>query len=291
VELGQSPFLSLVPDKRIQGTLHLMSRPENTPITGDVAREACERTFSAAVAEGSISRLGSQYVLGLRVTNCRSGDVLFNEQVQAARKDDVLNSLSQIARNFRTKAGESAATVKEHSIPLIEATTPSLAAWKLYCDATKVALTENNAGAIPLLQRAIQIDPKFATAYAFLARTYADSWQPELAAENIRKAYELRDRASDTERFFITVNYHQQLTGNLEEAERTAELWSATYPRDLDAYTLLAGIYQNLGKYEKSAEVAKRAIEMNPNFPPGPANLAWTYLFLERYADAEKTVQ
>jgi serine/threonine protein kinase/tetratricopeptide (TPR) repeat protein len=291
VELGQSPFLSLVPDKRVQGTLRLMSRPENTPATGDVAREICERTFSAAVVQGSISRLGGQYVLGLHATNCGSGDVLFDEQVQVSRKDDVLNSLSQVARKFRTKAGESPATVKDHSIPIIEATTPSLAAWKLYCDAYKVAGTENNAGAIPLLQRAIQIDPNFAMAYAFLARVYADSWQLVLAAENIRKAYELRDRASDTERFFITVNYHQQLTGNLEEAERTAELWNATYPRDVDALTLLSSIYENLGKYEKSAEVAKRAIEMNPNFPPGLANLAWTYLFLERYADAEKTVQ
>ena len=291
VELGQSPFLSLIPDKRIQGTLHLMDRPENTPIVGDVAREICERTFSAAFVQGSISRLGNQYVLGLRATNCRSGDVLFDEQLQAAKKDDVLNSLSQVAKKFRAKAGESPATVKEHSIPLIEATTPSLEAWNLYCEAFKVSTTENNAGAIPLLQRAVQIDPKFATAYAFLARDYADTWQPVLAAENARKAYELRERATDTERFFITFNYHQQLTGNLEEAERTGELWSATYPRDLDAHTLLAGLYQNLGKYEKSAEIAKRAVEMNPNFPPGPTNLAWAYLFLERYAEAEKTVQ
>jgi eukaryotic-like serine/threonine-protein kinase len=291
VELGQSPFLSLISDQRIRGTLHLMGRPENTPVLGDVAREVCERTFSAAVVQGSILRLGSQYVLGLRATNCRTGELFFDEQVQLAKKDGVLNSLSQVARKFRTKAGESLATIKDHSTPLIEATTPSLEAWKLYCDAFKVAITENNAGAIPLLQRAIQIDPKFATAYAFLARTYADSWQPALAAENIRKAYELRDRASDTERFFITVNYHQQLTGNLEEAERTGELWSATYPRDLDAYTMLSVIYQSLGKYAKSAEVAKRAVEMNPNFPPGPTNLAWAYLFLERYADAEKTVQ
>ena len=288
VELGQSPFLSLVPDQRMHGTLHLMGRPENTPVIGEVAREICERTFSAAVVQGSISRLGSQYVLGLRATNCRTGDVLFDEQVQPAKKDEVLNSLSQVARKFRTKAGESLATIKEHSTPLIEATTPSLQAWKLYSDAFKVAITENNAGAIPLLQRAVQIDPKFALAYAFLARAYADSWQPVLAAENIRKAYELRDRASDSERFFIIVNYHQQLTGNLEEAERTGELWSATYPRDLDAYTLLSFIYQNLGKYEKSAEIAKRAVEMNPSFPPGPTNLAWAYLFLERYADAEK---
>jgi eukaryotic-like serine/threonine-protein kinase len=291
VELGQSPFLSLVPDQRIQGTLHLMGRPENTPVTGEVAREICERTFSAAVVQGSISRLGSQYVLGLRATNCRTGEVLFDAQVQPAKKDEVLNSLSQVARKFRTRAGESLATIKEHSTPLIEATTPSLEAWKLYCDASKVGTTENNAGAIPLLQRAVQIDPKFALAYAYLAINYASSWQPVLAAENIRKAYELRDRTSDSERFFITVNYHQQLTGNLEEAERAGELWSATYPRDLDAYPLLSWIYQNLGKYEKSAEIAKRAVEMNPNFAPGPTNLAWTYLFLERYADAEKTVQ
>ena len=291
VGLGQSPFLSLIPDQRVHGTLHLMGRPENTPVIGDVAREICERTFSAAVVQGSISRLGSQYVLGLRASNCRTGDMLFDDQVQSAKKDDVLKSLGQVARKFRTKVGESLATIKDHSTPLIEATTPSLEAWKLYCDAFNVAITENNAGAIPLLQRAVQIDPKFATAYAFLARVYADSWQPALAAENIRKAYELRNHASDTERFFITVNYHQQFTGNLEEAERTGELWSATYPRDLDAYTMLSAIYQNLGKYEKSAEFAKQAVEMNPSFPPGPANLAWAYLFLERYADAEKTVR
>jgi tetratricopeptide (TPR) repeat protein len=291
VELGQSPFLSLIPDQRVRGTLHLMGRAEDTAVIGDIAREVCERTFSAAVVQGSISRLGSEYVLGLRATNCRTGDALFDEQVQSARKDEALNSLSQVARKFRTRAGESLGTIKEHSTPLIEATTPSLEAWKLYCDAFKVSMTENNAGAIPLLQRAVQIDPKFATAYAFLARAYGDSFQPALAAGNIRKAYELREHSSDTERFFITVNYHQQFTGNLEEAERTAELWSATYPRDLDAYTMLSGIYQNLGKYEKSAEVGKRAVGMNPGFPPAPTNLAWAWLFLERYADAEKTVQ
>ena len=268
-----------------------MGRPEGTPVIGEVAREVCERTFSAAVVEGSISKLGSQYVLGLRASNCRSGNVLFDEQIQSAKKDEVLNSLSRVARKFRTTAGESLATIKDHSTPLIEATTPSLEAWKLYCDAFKVAITENNAGAIPLLQRAVQIDPKFAIAYANLARTYADSWQTALAAENIRKAYELRDRASDAERFFITVNYHQLFSGNLEEAERAGELWSATYPRDVAAYAILSVIYQNLGKYEKAAEIAKQAAEMNPNFPPGPTNLAWAYLFLERYADAEKTVQ
>jgi eukaryotic-like serine/threonine-protein kinase len=291
VELGQSPFLSIIPDQRVRGTLHLMGREEHAPVTGDVAREVCARTFSAAVVQGSISRLGGTYVLGLRANNCRTGDVLFDEQLRPARKDEVLNALSLIARKFRTKAGESLAMVKEHSTPLMEATTPSFEAWKLYSDAFKVALTENNAGAIPLLQRAIQIDPNFAMAYAFLARAYADTWQPLLASENIRKAYELRDHASDTERFFITTNYDQQFTGNLEEAERTSEAWGSTYPRDLNAYTMQSAIDQNLGKYEKSAEAARRAVDLNPAFPPGPANLAWSYLFLERYGDAGHTVQ
>ena len=291
VELGQSPFLSLIPDQRIRGTLRLMGRREDTPVIGDMAREICERTFSAAVVQGSISRLGGQYVLGLRATRCRSGDVLFEQQLQPARKEDVLSSLSQVARKFRTNSGEALATVKEHSTPLIEATTPSFEAWKLYSEAFKIGVSENNASAIPLLQRAIQIDPEFALAYAFLARIYSDTWQPVLAAENIRKAWELRDRVSDTERFFITANYHQQLTGNLDEAERTCELWSATYPRDADAWALLSVTYQNLGKHQKSVEAAKQAVDMNPGFPPGPVNLAWGYLFLERYADAGKTVQ
>jgi cytochrome c-type biogenesis protein CcmH/NrfG len=135
--------------------------------------------------------------LGLRATNCRTGEILHDEQVQAARKEDVLNALSQAARKFRTKAGESLATVKEHGTPLAEATTPSLEAWKLYSTARKMSTTENVAGVVPLLQHAIQIDPNFAMAYAFLARIYGDTQDPVLAADNIRRAYELRDRASD----------------------------------------------------------------------------------------------
>jgi eukaryotic-like serine/threonine-protein kinase len=291
VELGQSPFLSLVPDQRIRGTLRLMGRSDNSPVSGDVAREICERTSSAAAVQGSISRLGSAYVLGLRATNCRTGEILDDEQVQAAKKENVLNALTQIASKFRTKAGESFATVKEHGTSLAEATTPSLEAWKLYSTALKMGTSENVAGVVPLLQHAIQIDPKFAMAYAFLGRVYGDTQDPVLAAENIRKAYELRDRASDPERFFIMGAYYMQVTGNLEEAQRAGETWTQTYPREPDAWNLLSAIYQNLGKYEKSVEAAQRAVAINPDFAPGPVNLAWAYLFLERYADAERTVQ
>ena len=291
VELSQSPFLSLVPDQRIRGTLQQMGRPNNTPVIGEVAREVCERSFSAAVVEGSISRLGNQYVLGMRATNCRSGEILDDEQVQAPGKEDVLNALSRLATKFRAKAGESSATVKEHATPLIEATTSSFEAWKLYSAAWKMGLSGNNAGAVPLLQRAIQIDPEFAMAYGSLGRVYADIAEPALAAESLRKAYELRGRATDPERLFITMNYSMVVTGNLEEVERTGESWTQIYPRAIDALTLLSVAYQYLGKYEKSAEKAQRAAEINPNFPPGPVNLAWAELFLERYRDAERVVQ
>lgn len=214
-----------------------------------------------------------------------------DEQVQVAKKEDVLNALDQVAGRFRRKAGESLASVREHASTLVEATTPSLEAWKLYIAAGKVGLSGNNEGSVPLLQRAIQMDPKFAMAYAMLARSYGDMWEPDLAAESIRKAYELRERASDPERFFITMSYHLQATGNLEEAQRTGELWQKTYPRALDALTLSSLVYQSIGNFQKSVEVCKRAIEINPSFPPGPANLAWTYLALENYVDAERTVQ
>jgi serine/threonine protein kinase/Flp pilus assembly protein TadD len=290
VELGQSPFLSLVPDQRLKATLHLMGRPDNTLVIANVAREICERTFGAAVVEGSISRLGSQYVLGLRATNCRTGEILDDEQVQAPTKEDVLKALNQVAGKFRTKAGESLATLKQHATPLVEATTASLEAWKLYSAAWNIGFSENTSGAVSLLQRAIQIDPKFAMAHAYLGRIYGDTWQSALAAESIRKAYELRDRATDPERFFIEFSYETQVTGNLEAAQRTGESWVQTYPRVLQAPTLLSAAYQTLGKYERSAELAKRALEINPNFPFAYTNLAWAYLFLERYGDAEGVV-
>jgi serine/threonine protein kinase/Tfp pilus assembly protein PilF len=291
VELGQSPFLSLVPDQRIQETIHLMGRPNNTPVIGDIAREICERTFSTAVVEGAISRLGNQYVLGLRATNCGTGAILDDQQASVSKKEDVLNALNQIASKFRAKAGESLATIKEHATPHIEATTPSLEAWKLYSAAWKLVLSEDTAGAIPLVQRAIEIDPRFAMAHALLGRIYGDTRDPAKSAESFRKAYKLSDRTSDAERFFITFNYELQVTGNLEEAQRTGESWMQTYPRVLQAPSLLSAVYQNLGKYDKSVEAAKRAIAINPDFPFGPANLAWAYLFLERYDDAERAVQ
>ncbi len=291
IQLGQSPFLSLLSDEQIRKALRMMGQPADAPLTPEIAKEVCERTASAAVLNGSIASLGNQYVLGLRAKNCRTGDILDEEQVQAARKEDVLNSLSQMASRFRTRAGESLATVQKHEIPLAEATTPSLEAFRAFSAAWRVAYSAGPTAAVPLLKRAIEIDPNFAMAHALLGRKYGDIGESVLSAESTRKAYQLRDRTSDREKFFIDASYDLQVTGNLEKARQTLELWARTYPRAREPHGFLSSLYPVLGKYEKSIEEGKRAFEIDPDFAPGYVNLAWAYVFLHRLGEAEQTIQ
>lgn len=208
-QLGNSPYLALLSDAHVSQTLRLMGRPADAKLTPDVAAEICERTASAAVVEGSITILGSAYVLGLRARSCRTGDILDDEQAPAAKKEDVFKALGQMANRFRTRAGESLPSVeKEPSLPT-EATTPSLEAWKSYSAAMKANESGATAEVVSLLKRTIEIDPKFAVAYAYLGRNYADLGESEFGAQNIAKAYALRDRVSDRENYFITFNYHR----------------------------------------------------------------------------------
>jgi DNA-binding winged helix-turn-helix (wHTH) protein/predicted Zn-dependent protease len=292
VQLAQSPFLSLISDERIQQMLKLMAKPADARLTPEVSREICERTASAAVLDGSIAGLGSQYVLTLRAKDCRSGDVLDEEQVQTARKEDVLNALSQIASRFRTRVGESLSTVKSHDTPLAEATTPSLEALKAYSAGWQASFSSGSAAAVPFLKRAIEIDPHFASAYAALGRMYGDIGESALSAENTSRAYQLRDRASDQERFFISLTYDLQVTGNLKKAQQTCDLWVQAYPRAWLPHGLLSGgIYNTLGKYEKSVDEAKIAIGIDPDFSIGYSILAGSYLALGRTGEAENTLQ
>lgn len=292
VQLGQSPFLSLISDERIQQMLKLMAKPTGTRLTPEVSREICERTASAVVLDGSIAGLGSQYVLTLRAKDCRSGDVLDEEQVQAARKEDVLNALSQIASKFRTRVGESLSTVKSHDTPLAEATTTSLEALQAYSVGWQVSFSSGSVASVPFFQRAIEIDPDFASAYAALGRMYGDIGESALSAKNIGKAYELRDRATDQERFFISLNYDLQVTGNLEKAQQTCDVWMQVYPRAWMPHALLSGgVYPQLGKYEKSVEEAKIAIGVDPDFSIGYSLLAASYVALERTGEAETILQ
>ena len=292
VQLEQSPYLSLVSDERIQHSLRLMGQPPDAPLTPERAREICERTASAAVLEGSIASLGTQYVLGLRAKTCSAGDILDEEQVQAARKEDVLNALSQIASKFRTRVGESLATIEKHDTPLYEATTPSLEALKAYSTGMRVSFSSGEADAVPLLKRAIEIDPQFAMAYAALGLMYSTLGESVLSLESTRKAHDLRDHTSDRERFFITTLYDRDVTGNLEKAQQTLELWAQSYPRDRDAHGLMSGFAtQGSGQYEKSLAEAKIAVGIDPDFSPGYINIASAYFYLDRLPEAETTVQ
>lgn len=292
IQLEQSPFLSLISDQRIQHTLGLMGHPADARLTSEIADEICERIGSAAVLEGSITPIGSQYILGLRAKNCRNGEVLDEEQVQAARKEDVLNALGQIARRFRTRVGESLTTIDQHNTPLAEATTPSLEALKTYSMAWKVLITTGNVAAVPLYQRAVEIDPQFAMAYGMLGRVYGDMGEWALSAENTSKAWRLRDRTSDRERFFLEASYDMQVTGNLERALKTCEAWSRTYPRENSPYGFLSGvIYPVQGRYDQAIEKARMAIEYDPDFVFGYNILAFEHMAVGDLKGAERALQ
>jgi eukaryotic-like serine/threonine-protein kinase len=292
VQLEQSPFLNLISEQRILHTLRLMGRSADARLTPEIAQEICERTGSAAVLEGSIARLGSQYVLGLRAKSCRTGDILDDEQAQAARKEDVLSALSQLARNFRTRVGESLATIKKHDTPLAEATTSSLEALEAFSEGWKIHDTNGAAAALPLFKRAVEIDPGFAMAHASLGRMYADLDESDLSAVSTSKAWQLRSGTSDREKFFITVGYETLVTGNEEEAQQTLEAWAQTYPREAMPHALLSG-YGNkaAGQYERAAAEAQKSIELDPDLAMGYYNLAVNYAYLGHLDDAENTLR
>jgi serine/threonine protein kinase/tetratricopeptide (TPR) repeat protein len=293
IQLEQSPFLSLISEERIQQTLQFMGQTKaDVRLTPQLGREICQRTASAAVLDGTIATLGSQYVLGLRARNCQTGAILDEEQVQAARKEDVLNALSQIASKFRTRVGESLATIEKHSTPLEEATTSSLDALKAYSTALKISTSVGGPAALPLFKRATEIDPNFASAYALLGRIYGDMNEPSLSAESTTKAWQLRNRASDREKFFIDAMYQQMVLGDLDKALQTCELWEQTYPRDVNARGFQGGaILPSLGKYEKALEETQKLVEIDPNLNFAYNILGYAYIVFDRLDDAEKVLQ
>ena len=294
VQLQQSPFLSLISDDRIRRTLPLMNQPADARLTPDVARVVCVRTGSAAVLQGSIAALGSQYVLGLRATNCTTGDILADEQAQAARKEDVLSTLGQIATRFRTRVGESLATVEKHSTPLQDATTSSLDALKAYSTAVSVAVTSSQRSSVASFERAVEIDPDFAMAHARLGFRYSQLGESSLSRQSILKAYQLRDRVSDAERFFIDTIYDRDVTGNLERERQTLESWARTYPRDPVPQSLLAGyVTRSIGEYALAIEQAGKAMTIDSDGGNAPTyeSKAVGQLHLNRLADAEATIR
>jgi len=289
VQLRQSPFLNILSDRRVEETLRLMGRPPTERITRDVARELCIRTGSKAIVLGSISNLGGQYIIGLNTVGCSSGDTLATEQEQAGSKQDVLKALSTAASALRGKLGESLATVQKFDVP-VEATTPSLEALKAYSMGITTGRTKGDAEAIPFMKRAIELDPNFAMAFVGLGVEYANLGQASLAAGYAKKAYDLRDRVSDREKYRISAFYFQFVTGEVEQATQAYELWAKTYPRDLVPHANLGSMYSNLGQYEKSAAETEEGQRLEPTLV-GYGNLAGTYINLNRLDDARALLQ
>src|SRR5438876_1835127 len=250
VELGQSPFLNVLSDRKVSETLRMMGRPANERVTVDVGRELCLRTGSKAMLSGSISSLGEPYVIGLVAVGCAGGETLAKEQVEAASKEDVLKALSRAASSLRAKLGESLPSVQRFDVP-IEATTSSLEALKNYSMGIKVGREKGDAPSIPFLKRAIELDPNFPMAYAGLALRYLNRGEPSLALVYATKAYGLRDRVSEREKLRIAATYFLA-AGELEKYTQTYELWTADYPRDFVPHNALGTIYISIGKFEKA---------------------------------------
>jgi eukaryotic-like serine/threonine-protein kinase len=287
VSLEQSPFLNLVSDDKVAETLRLMVRPSGTKLTPPVAREVCQRTGSKAYITGSIAGMGSHYWIGLKATNCRTGDSLAKQQSEAANKDEVLKALSQASAALRSKLGESLPSVQRFEVP-IEATTSSLEALKSYSMGVRVAEEKGDASGIPFLKRTIELDPNFPLAYAVLALEYDNLQQPSFALENATKAYELRDRVSEVEKLHIAAIYFH-ITGELDKEAETYEMWLANYPRSIDAHGNLAVNYNLMGQYDKALAEYQEVLRLDPNVGNFYAGLGLTYLDLDRLDEAKTT--
>ena len=291
-QLEQSPFLSLISDQRIAKTLTLMSQPMQAKLTPDLAREVCQRTASAATIEGSISSLGTQYVLGLKAVNCRTGDLLAQEQVTANGKEQVLSALGNAATKLRARLGESLASLQKYDAPQDSVTTSSLEALQAYTLGNRTINVVNDyAAGIPLFQRAISLDPNFAMAYLRLAQSYQPLSELDLCAENTRKAYELRDRASDSEKLAISSFYEMVVTGNLEAARNSSQLWTQTYPRDDEPQEYLWIIYASMGDYPRANAAALQALKLNPDSGNNYVNLTYSYQWIDQLDQAKANAQ
>ena len=259
VQLEQSPFLELLSDRKVNTTLKLMGRHAGDRLTPEVTREVCLRTGSKAMLTSSIAELGSQYVIGLKTVDCNMGDLLAEVQVRAAGKEEVLKALDAATVRLRGKLGESLSSVQKYATPLEEGTTQSLEALKAFSLGRKTRYEMGETPALPFFKRAVELDPSFALPYRSMSVVYKNLNELERATANARKAYELREKVSERERFSIEANYYLVATGQLERAARTYELWQQNYPRDYMPYANLGFIYGAVGNYEKALEESREA--------------------------------
>jgi serine/threonine protein kinase/tetratricopeptide (TPR) repeat protein len=278
VQLEQSPFLNVVSDQKVNEELRLMGRQQNERLTPDLTREVCQRLGSKAVLAGSVSRLGAHYVVGLNALNCHTGDSLGSEQVEADSQEHVLKALRESATKMRRDLGESLKSIQRFDAPLEQVSTRSLQALRAYSLGMKTLDTKGGTAAIPFLQRAVELDPKFAMAYARLGF---------LSVENYRKAYELRDKVTEWERLYIEGHYYRNVTGEQDKAASVWEVMQQTYPRAVEPYSNLAGFYTHLGNYEKALKEAHEALRLDPDDQDNYGTVANLSMCLDRLDEAE----
>jgi len=291
VSLRQSPFLNVLSDDKVTAVLRLMTRPANTPLTPDVARELCQRANSSAFIAGSIANIGNQFVVGLKAVNCMSGDTLAQEQATATGKEKVLDALGEAATKLRSELGESLASVQRFDAPLPQETTPSLEALKAQSLARKAEQEKGSAAALPFFQHAIELDPNFATALEGVGIMYNNLNEIARADQYLTKAFNLRDHASEREKLHITSMYYMTVTGELDRAAENFREWQENYPRDDIAYTNLGSLYGTEGKYEQSVEQVRTALQLNPDNVIGYENLIGDLVNLDRYDEARQSYQ
>ena len=290
VQLEQSPFLSPLSEEKVSQTLGYMGRPRDTRLTEAVAREVCLRTGSKAMLLSSIASLGSHYLVNIDAVNCQSGDSLGSELAEADSREHVLRALGEAATRMRARLGESLVSIQKYDAPANQATTASLEALQAYSLAVRRLSMEGDAAAVPFLQRATELDSNFALAYAYLGNLYANLNQATRATEPIRRAYELRGRVSERERFYIESCYFSRVTGEIEKAAEVCELWKQTYPRDVVPHIWLGNFYQMLGRYEKGLQESREALRLQPASVSSYANLANTNLILNHVEDAQEVL-
>src|SRR5216684_1507503 len=291
VQLEQSPYLNVLPQSRIQAALRLMGRSPDERVTSDVAREICVRDGVKAMLTGSISSLGSHYVIDLNAVNAQTGDSLGRAQAESESKEQVLKSLDQAASNLRQKLGESIGSVQKFATPLEQATTSSLEALQAFTLGQAEHQKLNDDKAIPHLKRAIELDPNFAMAYATLGVVYGNLSQTKQQLENLSKAFELKDRASEREKLYVSAHYYSEVTREVDKALAIYEQWKQTYPRDSVPWDNLALGYESTGQPEKSVANASEAMRLNPKDRFASANLAEAYKSLGRYDEAKTVVE
>jgi eukaryotic-like serine/threonine-protein kinase len=291
VDLEQSPFLNVLSDRKVSAMLRLMGRSPDQPLAGEVARELCQRAGSKALLAGSISALGSNYVIGLNAIDCVSGDALVQQQVEARDKEDVLKALGNAATVTRTKLGESLVSVQKFATPIEEATTASLEALKAYSMGRRAFFRDGVVAAVPYNQRAVELDPNFAMAYSALAVSYFNLGQTTRAVENATKAFQLRERVSERERYRISAAYYSYVTGELDKSIQAYELWQQSYPRDFLAIGNRGDNHMTLGKWEKALQETQESLRLEPNNGMAHSNLAWIQLALDRREDSKTTLE